>query len=276
TTRWKRRGRLGLAKPKRFDSSAPSDDNSIEIDSSNAGPSPADSLEFMGNSSGSVDQKLGEMRFAERSPPRSFASGFGSIESIDKRNSVVSLDEAVAHDVEHTFQGSRTRMAARNSGFLTESQEAVSLGTSTVAASGSYEAKASVRTMETSDISMNSNSQSRPQSPEQSSTARAPMSEIKGILAPNSAGRRMDAKPTAISKDSNDSDPTSMRRVMSPPQSRQRLPVPIQSPDHASPAASDVAGSPKLWNHHSQSRHQSPRQQALGRTGASTAIKQEA
>ncbi|KAJ1739273.1 Dual-specificity kinase, spindle pole body (SPB) duplication and spindle checkpoint function [Coemansia sp. RSA 989] len=265
TTRWKRRGRLGLAKPKRFDAAA-SEDNSVEIDSSNAGPSPADSLEFMGNSSGSVDQRLGEMRFAERS----YASGFGSIESIDKRSSVVSLDEAVAHDVEHTFQGSRARMAARSSG-LTESQEAP-LGTSTVAAPGSYEAKAHMRTAETSDVSMNSNSQSRPQSPEPGSTAWAPMSEVKGILAPNSAGRRVDTKPMAISKDSKE-EPASMRRAMSPPHSRQR--PPIQSPEHASPAATDMAGSPKLWNH-SQSRHQSPRQQALGRSGASTAIKQEA
>ncbi|KAJ2554750.1 Dual-specificity kinase, spindle pole body (SPB) duplication and spindle checkpoint function [Coemansia sp. RSA 1878] len=127
TTRWRRRGRLGLAKPKRYD--AHGSDDSV------SGTSPPNSLDFNA-STGST-----ELRPAV----------FGSTESIDlgARHSLVSLD---AHaDVEHTFQA---RGAARSA--MSASQETVR--TSNEEPNGQL--------MDVSDVSMASAPRSRPHSPE--------------------------------------------------------------------------------------------------------------
>ncbi|KAJ2498432.1 Dual-specificity kinase, spindle pole body (SPB) duplication and spindle checkpoint function [Coemansia sp. RSA 1972] len=128
TTRWRRRGRLGLAKPKRFD--APGSDDSV------SGTSPPNSLDF------NASTHSNELR----------PTVFGSTESIDSgaRHSLVSLD---AHaDVEHTFQV-RARGAARSA--MSASQETVRTSNDEPS-----------QLMDTSDVSMASAPRSRPHSPE--------------------------------------------------------------------------------------------------------------
>ncbi|KAJ2302129.1 Dual-specificity kinase, spindle pole body (SPB) duplication and spindle checkpoint function [Coemansia sp. RSA 2706] len=268
TSRWRRRGRLGLAKPKRYDPNAPSDDstNNTEGDNAPIESSPPNSLDFLGGSSSSIDQKQSDMRFA-RSPPRSFASGFGSMDSIDagnQRNSVVSLDDAGSADVDHTFQASsRTRLAGRASAALTGSQEIVRSGAA---------APTHSHLKDTSDVSMNSNSHSRPQSPELGSAQGA------GAVPPipkdmlGSAGQRRATEAKAASAESRESlqSESARRRAMSPLLGRQRPPVPMQV---ESPGSGDMAGSPKMsWGSSSHSRRESPRQpgSASGRSGVNS------
>ncbi|KAJ2541659.1 Dual-specificity kinase, spindle pole body (SPB) duplication and spindle checkpoint function [Coemansia sp. RSA 1853] len=126
TTRWRRRGRLGLAKPKRFDT--PGSDDSV------SGTSPPNSLDF------NASTNSAELRPAV----------FGSTESIDSgaQHSLVSLD---AHaDVEHTFQA---RGAARSVQSASQEMERTSN-------------EEPSRSMDASDVSMASAPRSRPQSPE--------------------------------------------------------------------------------------------------------------
>ncbi|KAJ1727855.1 Dual-specificity kinase, spindle pole body (SPB) duplication and spindle checkpoint function, partial [Coemansia biformis] len=193
TTRWRRRGRLGLAKPKRYDTGAPSDDNDTnghDIEAVGLESSPPGSFGFLASSSSSIEQKRGDMRLA-RSPPRSFASGYGSMESIDgsyQPGSLASLDEAVPGDVEHTFQTSRARLVGKNASMLYSSQESVHLSGGGGAASGaaSYEGSAAGNnTMDMSDVSMASGPRSRPQSPESEVAAKTPDSAEPGSHPPS-------------------------------------------------------------------------------------------
>ncbi|KAJ2082656.1 Dual-specificity kinase, spindle pole body (SPB) duplication and spindle checkpoint function [Coemansia sp. RSA 988] len=166
TTRWRRRGRLGLAKPKRAAADGRSDTNVNDGDGLES--SPPNSLDFLAGSSGSIDQKHGGVRIS-RSPPRSFASGYGSIESMDSVNhhgSIGSLDDLAAADVEHTFQASRVRVAGRTvASAMNGSQETI-LSPANGGTAAFYESSTNGRYMDISDISTTSNPKSRPQSPE--------------------------------------------------------------------------------------------------------------
>ncbi|KAJ2157498.1 Dual-specificity kinase, spindle pole body (SPB) duplication and spindle checkpoint function [Coemansia sp. RSA 552] len=272
TTRWKRRGRLGLAKPKRA-VGGPSDDSTNNGDGEGIEPSPPSSLDFFAASSGSIDRAPSDGRLAMRPPsPRSYASGFGSMDSLDgeHRSSVVYLDEIVAGDVEHTFQGPRSRRAGKGHLSADGSQESIRPAARTAASS--HEASAAVtaaghgRPADVSDVSMNSNPRSRPHSPAYDKSP-----PVDANLLPSSSGRRVaETKPPGSNgRESRDQllSESARRRAMSPPLGRQRPPVPSpgsRSSENISHRADTSAGSPMS---------ESPRVQAL-RFGAN-AVKPE-
>ncbi|KAJ1827397.1 Dual-specificity kinase, spindle pole body (SPB) duplication and spindle checkpoint function [Coemansia sp. RSA 2599] len=257
TSRWKRRGRLGLAKPKRCDPGTQSEEHSQSIDGEGSGMgmgvSPPNSIDFMNGSSASIDSKPFD-RLA-RSPPRSMGSAYAgsSIDLDSHRNSYLSVDESSIGDVEQTFNMSR--MQSKNPSLMSSSNEPLRSSQGT-----SYEIPIANRSMDISDVSMNSNSQSRSHSPDPISATKTPVGSgvpTKTLLADefNSTGKR-----TADSRGSDNADnkdgsvPTAgdsaRRRAVSPLHSRQRRMV---SPSFSGSASAeninqrhDVSGSPRI------------------------------
>ncbi|KAJ2806413.1 Serine/threonine kinase mps1 [Coemansia guatemalensis] len=243
TTRWRRRGRLGLAKPKRVAADGRSDPNANDGEGDGLGTgiesSPPNSLDFLAGSSGSIDQKHGGVHIS-RSPPRSFASGYGSIESIDSANhhgSIASLDDIAAADVEHTFQASRVRISGRSgTGAMNGSQETIRSAANGGTAA-SYESSANGRYMDISDISTTSNPKSRPQSPEPpAGTSKMPVDvDSSPPNASQEASSATHSKGRASVPSSNESrglyrSESARRRAMSPLPGRARPLTSTQTP----------------------------------------------
>ncbi|KAJ2725579.1 Dual-specificity kinase, spindle pole body (SPB) duplication and spindle checkpoint function [Coemansia sp. Benny D115] len=280
TSRWKRRGRLGLAKPKRMDPGAQSDENTqgFENEPTTAMPFAAnsfDSLEFMSSSSSALN------KLSRSPPPLPLSSQTRPLSSIytgtgfdaaanSQRNSYLSMDEP-AGDADNTFQVSRPR--SKNPSSM------VSIGNNSYAGAGYFSRGAASqgmlntdlmmsmanRSMDASDVSMTSNPKSRPQSPEPTSAGRTPGSgDTLGAVRPNNAsGLNSSGKRTAESRapgstDSIDSvlqgNDSARRREMSPvPSNRQQLRPPLSplltssTPQTSNPASqkNDLSGSPK-------------------------------
>ncbi|KAJ2882801.1 Dual-specificity kinase, spindle pole body (SPB) duplication and spindle checkpoint function [Coemansia aciculifera] len=171
TSRWKRRGRFGLAKPKRNDHGLPSEDSTHDGEGDSMGfgsNSPPKSLEFLGESSGSIDHKPFSSRHTQ-SPPRSHLSGLGSLGSENsQRHSFASMDEP-APEFENTFHTARPRYSSK-------SPPDVSSGGPADTARVPYESSAQNRSMDISDVSMTSNPRSRPHSPDVDSAIKTPAS----------------------------------------------------------------------------------------------------
>ncbi|KAJ2019400.1 hypothetical protein IWW57_005111, partial [Coemansia sp. S610] len=169
TSRWKRRGRLGLAKPKRNDPSLPSEESTQDGDRESmdfGSNSPPKSHEFLGGSSISIDHKPLSTQRAQ-SPARSYLSGYGSIDSENsQRQSYVAMDEPVP-EFESTFHTARSRYS--------KSPPDAHSG-SAIAGRMPYESSAQNMAMDMSDVSMNSNPRSRPHSPDIDSATKAPTS----------------------------------------------------------------------------------------------------
>ncbi|KAJ1859688.1 hypothetical protein LPJ57_006908, partial [Coemansia sp. RSA 486] len=191
TSRWKRRGRLGLAKPRRLDPGMQSEENSQIGDGDGPGigigGSPPSSIDFLNGSSASIDNKTYDR--LTRSPPRSMGSAIsGSVDSDNPRNSYLSIDDVSIGDAEPTFNMSRLR--SKNSSLVSSNNEPLRSSQGM-----SYEIPISNRSMDISDVSMNSNPQSRPQSPAPASATKTPAGSgmpTKTIFADefNSAGKR--------------------------------------------------------------------------------------
>ncbi|KAJ2806139.1 Serine/threonine kinase mps1 [Coemansia helicoidea] len=247
TTRWKRRGRLGLAKPQRNDSGPAADDTSGHGDGAGLESSPPGPLGFLVSAASAADQRHSDLRLA-RSPPRSVVSGFDSMESID---------EAASAEADHTFLASRVRLAGRSAASLYGSRESVhppgSDGSAEPARAASLDGSAvGNNTMDISDVSMASG----PQSPEPEPAPKPPSSA--GSDAPPkdmqlSAGRRA----AAGSREFLQSE-SARRRAMSPLVGRSRAPIMARSPGARTPDGTDPAGSPKhQWE--APAAHESPR-----------------
>ncbi|KAJ2777357.1 hypothetical protein H4R18_005188, partial [Coemansia javaensis] len=267
TTRWRRRGRLGLAKPKRGGLGVPSDDsfNSHEMDGASVDASPPGSLGFLASSSSSVDQRPAD--------PRSFVSGHGSMESMEaayynnrhhhqqQRGSSASLDEAA--DAEHTFQASRARAAGRAAGASHGSHEPPP---PPPAGAASYESLGSGNPMEISDVSMNSHTQS----PERRGALRTPDGPELGARPPrephSSAGRH----EASESRESLQSE-SARRRAMSPLATHQsRTPGSASRSPERPDAPGESGGSPlRSWNlppRRGSPQHQQHQHSAVGST----------
>ncbi|KAJ2709728.1 hypothetical protein H4R19_004105, partial [Coemansia spiralis] len=249
TTRWKRRGRLGLAKPRRNDPVMPGDDNTNSHgEGAGLRASPPGSLSFLTNSSSSVEQKHSVLRLA-RSPPRSMVSGYGSMES---------MEEAMSAEVEHTFQASRARLAGRSGASLYSSRESVPPpgsdgGTGGLgAASFDGSAAGNNNSMDLSDVSMASG----PRSPERESSSKPP-SSVGSDPSPKDALLSAGRRAAAGSREFLQSE-SARRRAMSPLVGRSRAPVAARSPGSRTPDGADQAGSPKHpWE--APAVHSSPR-----------------
>ncbi|KAJ1898708.1 Dual-specificity kinase, spindle pole body (SPB) duplication and spindle checkpoint function [Coemansia sp. IMI 209127] len=185
TTRWKRRGRLGLAKPRRNDPAMASDENNSQGDEDNSmaagighSSSPPGSLDFLSETSAPAQNKpLFASRLA-RSPPRSYGSAYSSIASDNnsqKRDLYVPMDDTSAADIDHTFRASRARQEATRPWDIdntAESHEA-EIGSGGLrrkrADNSSYEIPIHRQSLDASDVSMTSNPMSRSQSPDRDS-----------------------------------------------------------------------------------------------------------
>ncbi|KAJ2101101.1 Serine/threonine kinase mps1, partial [Coemansia sp. RSA 922] len=171
TSRWKRRGRFGLAKPKRNDHGLFTEDSTHDGDGDSMGfgtNSPPKSLEFLGGSTGSIDHKPFSSRHTQ-SPPRSHLSGRGSIGSENsQRHSFASMDEP-APEFENTFHTARPRYSSKSP------PDVASAGPADTARRP-YESSVQNRSMDISDVSMTSNPRSRPHSPDADSAIKTPAS----------------------------------------------------------------------------------------------------
>ncbi|KAJ2487379.1 Dual-specificity kinase, spindle pole body (SPB) duplication and spindle checkpoint function [Coemansia sp. RSA 2050] len=169
SSRWKRRGRLGLAKPKRNDPSLPSEESMHDGDRESmdfGSSSPPKSHEFLDGSSSSIDHKPPSSRRVQ-SPPRSYLSGYGSIDAeSSQRHSFASMDELVP-EFESTFHTARSRYS--------KSPPDAHPGPA-IAGRMPYESSAQNVAMDISDVSMNSNPRSRPHSPDIDNATKAPTS----------------------------------------------------------------------------------------------------
>ncbi|KAJ1938012.1 hypothetical protein GGF37_004973, partial [Kickxella alabastrina] len=167
SARWKHRGRLGLAKPKRGDSALLSDDNTQGADGDAPGmkatDSSHDSLDFMSGLSSSINNKAYD-RFTRSPPPVLNSSYAGSVDSESHRNSFLSMDEGSA-DMDNTFHLSRSR---------SKNQSVSSTGYAPMRSLQSMAGDmfAGSRSMDISDVSMNSNPKSRSPSPNSKSASK--------------------------------------------------------------------------------------------------------
>ncbi|KAJ2553843.1 Dual-specificity kinase, spindle pole body (SPB) duplication and spindle checkpoint function [Coemansia sp. RSA 1933] len=185
TSRWRRRGRLGLAKPRRNDPTMATDEsNSQQDDEDNPvarmglSESPPSSLNFLPETSAPVQNKPMFASRLARSPPRSYGSAYGSIgsdNSSQKRNSYIPMDGINAADIDHTFQASRTRQEAvhawdRDNAAEQHEDDAGSGGLRRKRTdNSSYEIPIHRQSLDASDVSMTSNPMSRSQTPDRDS-----------------------------------------------------------------------------------------------------------
>ncbi|KAJ2440532.1 hypothetical protein GGF42_007592, partial [Coemansia sp. RSA 2424] len=272
TTRWKRRGRLGLAKPKRNDPGLPSDEitndgntNYGEGDSMGFGPSsPPKYLELLGGSSSSIDHKPLSSRHAQSPPRSSYLSG----SEAGQRHSFVSMDEPAA-EFENTFHSARPRYSSKSPPDLPSS------GGPPDAARMPYESSIQNRSMDISDVSMTSNPRSRPHSPDPDSAAKTPASA--GSLSrtslnehSGSSGKRTAERRHAEGGDAKEYAPSDVarHRALSPFLGRPRpLGSSVGSASNESLGQrAELAASPKM-----QHKRDSPRSQGQAMVRASTA-----
>ncbi|KAJ2832691.1 Dual-specificity kinase, spindle pole body (SPB) duplication and spindle checkpoint function [Coemansia furcata] len=270
TTRWKRRGRLGLAKPKRNDPSLPSDESTHDGDGDGmdfSTNSPPKSLEFLGGSSGSIDHKSSGSRRV-LSPPRSYLSGYSNVDSEgSQRHSFVSMDEP-APEFENTFYTAHSRYS--------KSPPDMSSGGPVDTTRMPYESSVTNRSMDISDVSMNSNPRSRPHSPAAESAAKTPTSTgslSRTSLNGNSGShgkRSAELKQAEAGGDAKEYTPSDLarRRALSPLLGRPRpLGSSVGSASNESLGQRAEHGtSPKI-----QPRRDSPHMQGHSLVRASTA-----
>ncbi|KAJ2473342.1 Dual-specificity kinase, spindle pole body (SPB) duplication and spindle checkpoint function [Coemansia sp. RSA 2322] len=255
TTRWKRRGRLGLAKPKRYDPGMPSDDSTQEAEGDGVGfgpSSPPKSMDFLGGggSSSSIDNNPYATRLARSPPPpsRSFLSSYGSMESeASQQRSFVSMDEP-APEFENTFHAAHLRHTSKS--------PPVADGVIQQAPRALYDGALASRSMDISDVSMNSNPRSRPQSPDADGSARTPASNASLSRASlgdhsGSGSRRTAELRQAESSDSKDPGPgdSARRHALSPLLGRARPllnPLPASASSENISQRAELGESPKL------------------------------
>ncbi|KAJ2904092.1 hypothetical protein GGI21_004340, partial [Coemansia aciculifera] len=265
TTRWKRRGRLGLAKPKRNDQDFTTDDNTNGGNGDGVGfgsNSPPKSIEFLGGSSGSIDTKSFGSRHAQ-SPPRSssYLLGFGSIDAeASQRHSLVSMDEP-AIEFESTFHATRPRHSSKSPPDFSSS------GGPLEAARMPYESSAQERSMDISDVSMTSNPKSRPHSPNPDNAVKTPASAgslSRSSLNGNSGshGKRVIEGRHADGGDARDYAPSdaAYHRALSPFAGRVRpLGSSVESASNESLGhKAELAASPKMQHKRDSPRLQGP------------------
>ncbi|KAJ1964282.1 Dual-specificity kinase, spindle pole body (SPB) duplication and spindle checkpoint function [Dipsacomyces acuminosporus] len=175
TNRWKRRGRLGLAKPKRYDPSHPSDDsgNGADGDSSGMGlgSSPPGSLDFTGGPSSLADAKSLDSPHPVLNSSGTMPSGSAVVNT--QRHSIMSIDDSVG-DVEHTFNASNVRRSSKSPSVSSSNHDLFTTRGS-ANANSSFEGSVHNRSMDINDVSMNSNPKSRAQSPDIDSDAVTPV-----------------------------------------------------------------------------------------------------
>ncbi|KAJ1720777.1 Dual-specificity kinase, spindle pole body (SPB) duplication and spindle checkpoint function [Coemansia erecta] len=252
TSRWKRRGRLGLAKPRRADSASQSEEN-LHADADHTGftdelmPAPID---FASTSIGA--SAAGLESSAERLRSSATSAFTGSIESDigrSARSSFLSIDDNTGeHD--QTFYASRLR--SKNSSMASTANESLrSFPQQQQQQQQQQYAYASNRSMDASDVSMNSNPRSRSHSPDPPAAGSAKSMAGNGMSLGamfadeiNSAGKRI-ADPRAaddyddpLRQGAQPGGDSARRRAMSPVRSVQqsRVRSPVENPDRRNEA----------------------------------------
>ncbi|KAJ2520732.1 Dual-specificity kinase, spindle pole body (SPB) duplication and spindle checkpoint function [Coemansia sp. RSA 2049] len=209
TSRWKRRGRLGLAKPKRNDQTMAIDDSGQgggeEEDNTTTGMglarSPPRSLDFFSTAPASTQDRLPFASRLTRSPPRSYGSAYSGIDGSDansqKRSLYTPVDETSAADIDHTFQKSRVPQTNSGPWGIDGAAETREVGDGAGGlqrkrtANSSYEVPIHRQSLDVSDVSMTSNHMSRSQSPDHNSNGEngSDIGKIPSALAADSAPR---------------------------------------------------------------------------------------
>ncbi|KAJ2787397.1 Dual-specificity kinase, spindle pole body (SPB) duplication and spindle checkpoint function [Coemansia interrupta] len=160
TSRWKRRGRLGLAKPRRADSASQSEEN-LHANTDHTGftdelmPAPIDFAPSAAGASAGLESS------AERLRSSGTSVFTGSVESDmgrSTRSSFLSMDD---HGGEHDQTFYATRLRSKNPSMTSTASESLRAFTQQPMYAGS-------RSMDASDVSMNSNPRSRSHSPDPS------------------------------------------------------------------------------------------------------------